>query len=93
MVVCPKNKRDKETLLTIIKDKVHPGTKVETYHHIESCVIILQIITDGWAAYKTLPAQGYQWDSVNHSENFVKPGDSTVHTNSIEGNMLFMSFL
>ena len=29
--------------------------------------------------------KGYYWDWVNHSENFRKPTDHTVHTNTIEG--------
>ena len=44
-----------------------------------------KILTDGWAAYKTLPSEGYSWDFVNHSEHFVKPGTRDVHTNTIEG--------
>ena len=31
-----------------------------------------KIITDGWAAYKGLRHLGYEWDSVNHSTEFVK---------------------
>ena len=42
-------------------------------------------MTDGWQSYKTLPDEGFLWDFVNHSENVVKPGDRTVHTNHIEG--------
>ena len=45
----------------------------------------LRIITDGWQAYKTLGDEGYEWDWVNHSKNFVKPGTKDIHTNSIEG--------
>ena len=70
LVICPNNKRDKQTLLSIIKDKVEKGTR---------------ILTDGWAAYKTLGEEGYSWDFVNHSEHFVKPGAPDVHTNTIEG--------
>ena len=28
----------------------------------------------------------YKWDYVNHSTNFVKPGDRNVHTNTVESN-------
>ena len=70
LVVCPGNKRDKATLLPIIKANVAIGSR---------------IITDGWQAYKTLGEEGYEWDYVNHSENFVKPGTKDVHTNRIEG--------
>ena len=31
---------------------------------------------------------GYFWDFVNHSENFRKPEDHSVHTNTIEGAFL-----
>ena len=37
----------------------------------------------GWL--ESLPAVDYNWDWVNHSENFTKPGNSSVHTNTIEG--------
>ena len=29
---------------------------------------------------------GYSWDWVNHSENFRRPDDHSIHTNTIEGN-------
>ena len=32
--------------------------------------------------------EGYSWDWVNHSQNFVKPGQPDVHTNGIEGKFL-----
>ena len=90
LVVCPDNKRDKQTLLTIINDKVH---------NVEDSLIVIfslkfiilkvekgtRILTDGWQAYKSLPQEGYSWDWVNHSENFLKPGTKDVHTNEIEG--------
>ena len=44
-----------------------------------------QIITDGWKAYASLPDNGYEWDKVDHNKHFVKPGDPSVHTNTIEG--------
>ena len=54
---CPNNKRDKVTLEKMIQDNVEKGTR---------------IYTDGWAAYKGLKSLGYEWDSVNHSVEFVK---------------------
>ena len=48
-------------------------------------ICLCKIITDGWAAYKSLGDLGYEFDFVNHSENFVKPGCPDVHTNTIEG--------
>ena len=30
-------------------------------------------------------SQGFSWDWVNHSVNFVKPGQPDVHTNEVEG--------
>ena len=63
-----------------------------------------KILTDGWAGYKQLEKlgnifwifvflfiieiSGYFWDFVNHSENFRKPEDHSVHTNTIEGSFL-----
>ena len=57
VVKCPGNKRDKGTLEKLIMENVEKGTK---------------IITDGWAAYKGLKHLGFEWDSVNHSTEFVK---------------------
>ena len=70
LVPCPDNTRDKATLIPIIKEKVAPGSR---------------IITDGWKAYQSLGEEGYDWQFVNHSENFIKPGTVDVHTNRIEG--------
>ena len=55
--LCPNNKRDRPTLEKLIQDNIAPGTTV---------------FTDGWAAYKNLENLGYQWDFVNHNEEFVK---------------------
>ena len=57
LVPCPNNKRDKPTLLAIILANVEQGTT---------------IYTDGWAAYRELGSHGYTWDSVNHSQEFVR---------------------
>ena len=70
LVLCPENKRDRATLEKIIMDNVEPGCTV---------------YTDGWAAYKKLDECGYSWDFVNHSEEFVKTSNPSVHTQSIEG--------
>ena len=45
---CPGNKRDKPTLLEIIKRRVRPGTR---------------ILTDGWAAYNGLDREGNLYSS------------------------------
>lgn len=39
--------------------------------------------SDGWAAYKALPQQGFEHDLVVHEENYVDP-TSGVHTQRIE---------
>ena len=61
-------KRDKLTLLPIIKDRIKPGTT---------------IVSDGWAAYRTLNSEGYTHKVVNHSQNFVDP-TTGAHTQTIE---------
>jgi len=60
--------RTADTLMTIIRDRIEPGTTV---------------ISDSWAAYRDLGSQGYRHRTVNHSIQFVDPhtGD---HTNTIE---------
>jgi len=70
LIQCPGNKRDKITLETLILDHVEQGTR---------------IYTDGWASYKGLEGLGYEWDHVNHSEEFVKTDNPDVHTQTIEG--------
>ena len=57
VVQCTNNKNDKATLDKHILDNVAQGTK---------------IITDGWAAYQKLNTIGFEWDWVNHSNEFVK---------------------
>ena len=41
--------------------------------------------TDGWAAFQSLEDHGYEFDFVNHSENFFKPDCPDLHTDTIEG--------
>ena len=67
---CPGNKRDRGTLIPLIKKFVKPGTT---------------IYTDCWLAYFDFKNQGYEHKAVNHEFNFVRPDDSNIHTNSIEG--------
>lgn len=64
----PVDRRDRETLLAVIKDNIRPGTTV---------------ISDCWKAYDTLSDEGYTHLTVNHSINFVDP-DTGAHTNTIE---------
>ena len=71
IVECPRNKRDKNTLIPIIRQHVAEGT---------------HIITDCWKAYFCLPNFGYTHSAVNHSKNYVKPNtDGIVHTHGIDG--------
>lgn len=55
--ICPDNKRDKETLIALIKN-IAPGT-----HN--------QIQTDCWKGYLDLKSHGFKHLTVNHSEEFV----------------------
>ena len=64
----PVEKRDSDTLLRIIQEKIHPGTK---------------IISDCWRAYNCLSERGYEHLTVNHSINFVDP-NNLAHTNNVE---------
>lgn len=62
-------KRDRQTLVNIIKKFILPGTK---------------IITDGWKAYNKLEEEGYIHECVNHSVEFVNSEDRSVHTQNVE---------
>ena len=66
--VCPDNKRDSSTLLTLIQKHVRQGSIIHT---------------DCWRGYSKLQDNGYEHRTVNHSENFVDPSTGT-HTQNIE---------
>lgn len=60
--------RTKDTLLSIIKENICPGTT---------------IISDCWKSYDCLQSEGYLHQKVNHSEHFVDPKTGAC-TNTIE---------
>ena len=65
-----------------------PNRRAETLLPIiqEHCELGSVISTDQWGAYNTIAnlPQGYGHITVNHSENFVDPGNPDAHTQSIE---------
>ena len=64
----PVERRDRDTLLPIIRAHILPGTRV---------------MSDLWKAYDCLKNEGYDHLTVNHSLNFVDP-DTGAHTQGIE---------
>ena len=64
----PVASRDSETLVSIIKTYIKPGTT---------------IISDYWKAYDCLTKEGYEYLTVNHSVCFKDP-HIAAHTNTIE---------
>lgn len=62
-------KRDAATLVPLIKKYILPGSV---------------IVSDSWRAYCNLSKENYTHKVINHSENFVDPSDSEVHTQNIE---------
>jgi hypothetical protein len=42
------------------------------------------IISDGWAAYDSIPSDVYTHSVVIHADNFVAPHDACIHTQNIE---------
>ncbi|RUS73525.1 hypothetical protein EGW08_018710 [Elysia chlorotica] len=64
----PVEDRGADTLLSIIRERVAPGTTV---------------LTDEWRAYSRLTEFGFTHQTVNHSQNFVNPETGT-NTNLIE---------
>ena len=64
----PVARRDTDTLLAVIKDKIHEGTT---------------IISDCWRAYNCLVLNGFRHLTVNHTYNFVDP-ETGAHTNNVE---------
>ena len=61
--------RSARTLIPLIKQYIRAGSVV---------------MSDGWAAYRTLKDEGYSHKVINHSEEFVDPDDRSVHTQTIE---------
>ncbi|CAL4126121.1 unnamed protein product [Meganyctiphanes norvegica] len=61
--------RTRATLYEAIKKHILPGTT---------------IISDEWAAYKTLEEEGFQHQTICHKRNFVDPLDKKIHTQNIE---------
>lgn len=62
-------KRDRQTLVPLIRDYVLLGST---------------IYTDGWSAYTGLDRAGYTHMVVNHKKNFVDPTTGAC-TNAVEG--------
>ena len=62
----PVPSRDSQTLLSVIKQWIRPGTT---------------IMSDCWRAYDCLSSEGFVHQTVNHSQNFVDPvsGVSVTH--------------
>jgi transposase-like protein len=67
--VCPVKTRNRDTLFTIIREKIAPGTR---------------IISDCWRAYNTLNEEGFIHSQINHRYNFISPSDPTINTQRIE---------
>ncbi|PSN50490.1 hypothetical protein C0J52_10727 [Blattella germanica] len=61
-------KRDRQTLVPLIRDYVLPGSR---------------IYTDGWSAYTGLDRAGYTHMVVNHKKHFVDPTPGAC-TNAVE---------
>jgi hypothetical protein len=59
--------RSEKTLIGLIKEWIEPGTT---------------IISDCWAAYKSMPRAGYDHLTVNHSIQ-LKNNENGTHTNTI----------
>jgi hypothetical protein len=59
--------RTADTLTTIIRDWIEPGTTV---------------VSDCWGAYENLDSLGYTHRTVNHSIHFVDPDKGTTQTPS-----------
>jgi ISXO2-like transposase domain len=71
--IVPVLNRNAQTMREIINEFVFPGTI---------------IVTDEWLAYGAAIRElngDYIHKTVNHSQNFVHPSDSDVHTQNIEG--------
>ena len=68
VALCPNNKRDSQTLISIIEEHVNSQSTV---------------ITDCWKAYEQLDRDNWHHLTVNHTYNFVDP-HSGAYTQNIE---------
>ena len=66
--ICPENKRDEKTLISLIEKHVAVGSEIHT---------------DCWKGYVSLKKHDYVHKTVNHSTNFVDP-ESGAYTQNIE---------
>jgi transposase-like protein len=64
----PVKDRTTDTLMTVIRDRIEPGTTV---------------ISDCWGAYRGLGSEGYTHLTVNHSIEFLNPYTG-AYTNTTE---------
>lgn len=60
--------RSKKTLEEVILRRIRPGTV---------------ILSDGWKSYNGIKNLGYGHHVINHSEHFVDPNNSDIHTQNI----------
>ena len=54
---------------------------------------LVTFLGDLFLFFFIIEISGYFWDFVNHSENFRKPEDHSVHTNTIQYKVLFLMLL
>ena len=79
------------TLEKLILKRVQLGTKILTdgwssYEHFEELGCVVFVFCR--MTLMLISHDTYHWDFVNHSENFRKPEDHSVHTNTIKGLIL-----
>ena len=81
--ICPDNKRDQETLLTLIQ--YASSHFIQSYLHISRKHVAINstILTDCWKGYNNLSQNDFEHFCVNHSRFFVDP-ETGVDTNRIE---------
>ena len=82
MVECPKNHRNRATLIPIILNHVHEGTHIITddWKVIIIFFVFIKVFNKLFEAYYVLLNYGYQHTTVNHSKNYIKPGtNGLVH--------------
>ena len=71
----------KRCFIVLVKDRTSDTLITEIQKHVNPGSII---ISDKWRAYCKLNEFGYQHYTVNHSENFISPDASWIHTQNIE---------
>ena len=71
----------RKTFFCIVQDRSEDRLMGKLVQHVN---LGTTIMSDQWVSYKNIPSYGFRHSCINNSENFLHPGDSYTHTQTIE---------